>query len=76
MVRELIEDAIARRKPLLIEYQSAWSGRPTVRRIDPVNLDKTGSAPSLSGYCHVKQGARGFRLSRIAGIRMLEDESF
>ena len=76
VMREIIETAIQKRKPLLIEYQSLWSERPTVRRVDPVSLDMSSSSPTLSGYCHLREGARSFRLARIIGIRTLEDESY
>lgn len=76
IVREIIEDAIARRRPLLIEYQSAYSDRPSIRQVDPVTLDVSGITPSLSGYCHHHGGPRTFKLSRVTGIRVLEDESF
>ncbi len=76
ITREILEDAIARRRPVLVEYQNAWSTEPTVRRIDPVALDANSSSPSLSGYCHLHQGARTFKLARVMGIRVLEDENF
>lgn len=76
IVREIIEDAIARRRPLLIEYQSAYSDKPTIRQVDPVTLDVSGITPTLSGYCHHHGGPRTFKLSRVNGIRVLEDESF
>ncbi|MCC6486794.1 MAG: helicase-associated domain-containing protein [Candidatus Hydrogenedentes bacterium] len=76
IVGEIIEDAIRRRRPILIQYQSTWSPIPTVRRVNPVTLDTAGAVPSLSGYCHRLGGARVFKLARISGIRVLEDESF
>lgn len=76
IVREILEDAIGRRKPVLIEYEPTYGTHATVRRVNPVALDLAGSAPSLSGYCHVHGGPRAFKLARINGIRVLEDESF
>lgn len=76
IVGEIIDDAIRRRRPILIQYESTWSPTPTVRRVNPVSLDTVGATPSLSGYCHRLGGARVFKLSRIKGIRILEDESF
>ena len=76
IVGEIIDDAIRRRRPILIQYQSTWSPNPTVRRVNPVSIDTVGAVPSLSGYCHRLGGARVFKLSRITGIRILEDESF
>lgn len=76
IVREIIDDAIARRRPLLIEYRSAWSVKPTIRRLDPVTLDTSSAVPTVSGYCHLHQGPRTFKLSRVTGIRILEDEQF
>lgn len=76
IIREIIEDAIVRRKPILIEYEPTYGDRPSVRRVNPVALDLAGAAPSLSGYCHTHGGPRAFKLNRINGIRVLEDESF
>ncbi len=76
IVREILEDAIHRRRPVLIAYQSAWGPKPSVRRVNPVSLDLSGRFPSVSGYCHLHQGARTFKLAQIAGIRVLEDETF
>ncbi|GMV93231.1 MAG: hypothetical protein AMXMBFR82_30090 [Candidatus Hydrogenedentota bacterium] len=76
IVGEIIDDAIRRRRPILIQYQSTWSPNPTVRRVNPVSLDTVGAVPSLSGFCHRLGGARVFKLSRIKGIRILEDETF
>lgn len=76
IIRELLEDAIARRRPVLIQYQSAWSGSVSVRRVNPVAIDLVGPSPSLTGYCHQHGGARAFKLSRITGIRVLDEETF
>lgn len=76
IIHEILEDAMGRRRPVLIEYASAWSPRLTVRRVDPVSLDASGPAPSLSGYCHTHKGPRTFKVARITGIRVLEDETF
>ncbi|GMU93637.1 MAG: hypothetical protein AMXMBFR4_26950 [Candidatus Hydrogenedentota bacterium] len=73
---DIIRDAIRRRRPLLIQYQSLWSSSPTVRRVNPVSLDTMGPVPTLSGYCHRIGGARVFKLAQISGIRTLEDEKF
>ncbi|MFO7976775.1 MAG: helicase-associated domain-containing protein [Candidatus Hydrogenedentota bacterium] len=76
IMRGILEEAIEDRHPVLINYVSAWSSQPATRQINPVALDLTGSSPSVSGYCHQHGGARSFKLSRIVGIRLLEDESF
>jgi hypothetical protein len=76
IIGEVLSDAIARRRPVLIEYQPAWSSEPTVRRVDPVTLDTSGSVPSLSGYCHTHKGPRTFKLAQIIGIRVLEGETY
>lgn len=76
IIREILEDAIARRRPVLIAYQSAWSNAATTRRVNPVNVDTLGPSPTLSGYCHQHQGSRAFKLAQVKGIRVLEDETF
>lgn len=76
IVREILDDAIARRRPVLIQYQNAWSTQPSIRRIDPVALDMSGPTPSLSGFCHQSHSPRTFKLSQVSGIRVLEGEVF
>ena len=76
ITREILQDAIERRRPVLILYQSPWAAEPGVRRVNPVSLDVYSASPTLSGYCHVHGGARTFKLARIAGIRLLEDDKF
>ncbi len=76
VIREIIEEAIEGRHPVLINYQSAWSARPTTRQLNPVAVDISGASPSVSGHCHQQGAARSFKLARITGIRLLEDESF
>lgn len=76
IVREILEDAIERRRPVLIQYRPRWSSDSTVRRVNPVSLDLYGASPSLNGYCHQHGGARTFQLARIVGIRVLEDEKY
>lgn len=76
IVREILDDAVRRRKPVLLQYQSRWNPEASVRKVNPVAVDGYGPTPSLSGYCHQHGGARVFKLARIIGIRVLEDESF
>ncbi len=76
IMREILEEAIEGRHPVLINYQSTWSARPATRQLNPVALDITGSSPSVSGHCQQHGGARSFKLARIVGIRLLEDETF
>lgn len=76
ITREIVEDAIARRRPVLIAYQTAWSDAPGVRRVHPVNVDELGGSLVLNGYCHQQNGSRSFKLAQVKGIRVLEDESF
>ena len=75
-MREILEEAIEGRHPVLINYQSTWSARPATRQLNPVALDISGSSPSVSGHCQQHGGARSFKLARITGIRLLEDETF
>ena len=76
ITREILDDAIERRRPVLIAYQSAWRSQPVVRRVNPVSVDISGRTPTFSGYCHLHKGSRAFKLAQIRGIRILEDEPF
>jgi len=76
IVCEILEDAINRRRPVMIRYQPPWSDRAAIRRVNPVAIDLHGSTPTMNAYCHTQEAARIFKLARIAGIRVLEDETF
>jgi hypothetical protein len=76
IVCEIIEDAIHRRRPVMIRYMPPWSDRAAVRRVNPVTIDLNGAAPTMNAYCHTQEAARVFKLARIAGIRVLEEETF
>ena len=73
---EILEDAIHRHKPVMIAYQSSWSERPSIRKVNPISLDTLGEMPSFCGYCHTRERARVFKIAKIRGIRILENESF
>ncbi|MBI4560301.1 MAG: helicase-associated domain-containing protein [Candidatus Hydrogenedentes bacterium] len=76
ITREILEDAIARRRPVLIAYQSTFNARARIRRVDPVTLDLSGASPALNAYCHTSKSPRTFQLARITAIRILEDETY
>ncbi|GMW00964.1 MAG: hypothetical protein AMXMBFR84_21010 [Candidatus Hydrogenedentota bacterium] len=76
IIGEILEDAIRRRVPVLIQYKSVWEPNPSLRKVNPVAVDLLCPQPTLSGYCHKQGGVRDFKLSRILGIRVMEDESF
>jgi hypothetical protein len=76
VVCEIIDDAIRHRHPVLIRYQPAWGNGAAVRQINPVAIDLNGASPTVHAYCPEQDGTRAFRLSRIDGVRILEDETF
>lgn len=76
IIEEILQDAVTRRRPVLIAYQNAWGAQPTIRRVNPVSIHRGHGGPSLNGYCHHLKGARSFKLSQIRGVRVLDNESF
>jgi predicted DNA-binding transcriptional regulator YafY len=71
--------AILERKRVRFNYEKRVSMRPeaamTGRKVDPYSLFHMMGAWYLMGYCHLRQGARHFRLGRMDGLTVLE-ESF
>ena len=65
----VLEEAIARRATVEIEYHSL--DRPaTVRRVDPLRLEQRGRRGTvyLIAFCHLRGEERTFRVDRIAVV--------
>lgn len=76
IMQEILEDAIQRRRLVLIAYESSLSARADTRVIKPVMLDLHNTPPVLNAFCCKQNVARQFKLSQIRGIRVLENETF
>ena len=71
---ELIRSALQENRLLLFEYV-AHHGNKTVRTAEPYQLVLKGSHWYLQGYCHLRKDFRLFRISRMSGLKIL-DETF
>ena len=70
---ELIQEAIAERKRLLIRYHSFGNDELTERKVDPYFVEISEGCYHLIGYCHLRSGNRDFRLSRIEWITKTDE---
>lgn len=73
-VAQVLEEAFAQRKRLSIEYISSQDsdglGFRKGRLIDIYEMKSNGE---VEAYCHLRQGVRNFRLSRIARAELTGD---
>lgn len=68
-----IQDAIARRRCLAIEYNTANRGALTRRVVEPLGLAYYSRQWHLIAWCRLRQDARDFRLDRIGWWEVLEE---
>ncbi|HAB6421512.1 TPA_asm: YafY family transcriptional regulator [Listeria monocytogenes] len=69
---EIIKVALQENKLLTFEY-IAHQGNKTVRIVEPYQLVMKSSHWYLYGYCQNRNDFRLFRLSRMSGLKILED---
>lgn len=63
--KAMIENAIASRRSIRIEYLSPLRDEVTVRDIDPLAFEVDRGFTYLSAFCHLHKSVRNFRLDRI-----------
>jgi predicted DNA-binding transcriptional regulator YafY len=63
-----LQAAIADRKTVVFTYYSIGRDEEHERQVDPCGLQLVGDEWYLIGYCHLRQGIRTFRLSRIRSL--------
>lgn len=66
---ELIREGVAEKKTLEIEYYSFNSDEVTTRAFDPYLLEIYEGCWHVVGYCHLRNGIRDLRISRIKAIK-------
>ncbi|MFQ3229928.1 helix-turn-helix transcriptional regulator [Reinekea sp.] len=69
----LLEHAIKKRKTTQLTY-SAKAGEQSVREVDLYGMVFVAGQWYVSGYCHLREGIRTFRLDRLAAIAKTEKE--
>jgi predicted DNA-binding transcriptional regulator YafY len=65
--------AVAQQRTVQLDYQ-AWDKQRTVRLVDPYGLVYRAGFWYLPGFCHLRQAVRTFRLDRIGGVKLLEND--
>jgi predicted DNA-binding transcriptional regulator YafY len=71
----LFQQAITEQRRVFLRYHSYTRDEITERVVEPRELTFSGEAWYLSGFCHLRQAERGFRLDRIDAWHLL-DETF
>ncbi len=69
-IAETLELAIRERRPVVLRYRSLSGGTEQERGIDPWRLLHRDGTDYLVGRCHVLEGARLFRLDRVAAAKL------
>jgi proteasome accessory factor C len=72
--RVLIEQAIAARRTLEVEYISPVRDEVTLRRIDPLYFERVGNLTYLVAHCHEQGAVRNYRLDRFQSVVATEIE--
>jgi predicted DNA-binding transcriptional regulator YafY len=63
---QVIQEAITAGHVLVLDYRDR-NGAVTVREVEPVAFAGTRAQWYLIGWCRLRDGARAFRVDRIAG---------
>jgi predicted DNA-binding transcriptional regulator YafY len=71
----VFQQAITQQRCVFLRYHSYTRDETTERVVEPLKLTFSGEAWYLSGYCHLRQAERDFRLDRI-DVWQLLDETF
>jgi len=69
---EIIKTALQDCRLVSFEY-TAHHGKKTVRTVEPYQLVLKSGHWYFQGYCHIRNDFRLFRLSRISGLQMKEE---
>lgn len=70
-----LQDALARRRRVALDYYSYGRDELTHRRVDPWRVHAEQGRWYLEGWCHASDEVRVFRVDRIADVAVL-DETF
>jgi len=70
---QLIKDAIADKKSIVVEYHAFNSNEITSRKFNPYLLEIKEGCYHVVGYCHMRKAERDLRVSRIKSVVMTKD---
>jgi proteasome accessory factor C len=69
----VLSDAIERRRTVRITYVSLATNDRTVRDVDGASVFFNFGNWYLTGYCHLAEASRVFRVDRVASVEVLDD---
>ncbi|AKJ26700.1 helix-turn-helix transcriptional regulator [Caldimonas brevitalea] len=69
---DTLADTIASHRRVLIDYRTA-QGEVSARRVDPYGLVFRQGQWYMSGWCHLRQELRSFRLDRVLQLQALTE---
>jgi len=67
-----LEDAVARRRQVELDYYVPARDELSHRAVDPRGMARSGGFTYLDAWCHSAEAPRLFRLDRIAAARVLD----
>ena len=68
-----IQQAIAQRRVVRLQYFSPSSGQFTERTIEPTEAICEDNAWRIKAYCQLRQDYREFRLDRMSKLRLIDE---
>lgn len=69
-----LEAACQQKRRVWIRYYTAGRNDDSEREIDPYVLHFSRNNPYVTGFCHLRQEVRWFRVDRIKALRLLKDK--
>lgn len=70
---QALREAVHSRHMVQIDYADVH-GRPSLRRLRPLGCFYWGKVWTLSAWCKLRNDFRGFRIDRIVGLVVLEEQ--
>lgn len=70
---DTIKSGILQKRVVVFTYYSSY-GERTERQVEPMKLTIRVGGGYLQGYCRTRQAFRTFRLSRMEGVRLTEEQ--
>ena len=70
---QALREAVHSRHMVQIDYADVH-GRPSLRRLRPLGCFYWGKVWTLSAWCELRNDFRGFRIDRIVGLVVLEEQ--
>jgi proteasome accessory factor B len=67
---QVLRQAIADRKTIMLFYHGLWNNENTKRDVDPYGIICSHGNWFLVGHCHLRKGIRVFHVDRITGLEV------